>query len=155
MGRSSRLKLQGENIHIVFFSITLGAGNVTATLLDANWKVRILQEYERLVIDDLQGISVGDSPSDATIIVDTESDEEPLTSNLIASFINTSGATASLSVQFHKEGLSLPVGVLPVFIQNSGQNSVTQVTGNGRIVEGTTQGTQPNWEAHTTPRGNF
>ena len=148
------LKLQGENVHLVMFSITLGSGFITATLFDANWKVRTLQPYERLIIDDLQGICSGIA-TDPAIIYTLTGNEDLDVPYLIVPFVRDTNVMGTLSVVFAKEGVSLPIGALPMYYQNGGGNSGTQVTGNGRIVEGTTQGPRPNWQPLLTPKGSF
>ena len=113
-------------------------------ILDANFNLRPLQPYERLIIDDLEGDISGGS---ADVLTSTVSNS----STLIASF----NAAVGLDLTA-KEGISLPVGVTPFILPvGSGSTAVIKVVGDGRIVEGKTQGPRPNWREKTTAFGNY
>jgi hypothetical protein len=129
-------QLVGENVHLSFSSTAAATTASPMTLLDANMQGRTLKTYERLVIDDLQAnISAGQ--------VDVIGGSTSNVSTLIGSF----NAAAGVEVNT-KEGVSLPVGQIPWVVPlTSAAAAIIHITGNGRIVEGTTQGVRPNWQA--------
>lgn len=131
-----QLKTIGENVHLSFTSTAGATAPQPMTLLNANMEGRTLLSFERLIIDDLQGnLSTGQ----ADIIAGSTSN----VSTLIGSFNAAAGSEIDT-----KEGISLPVGVIPwVAPVGAGSTAVMRVTGNGRIVEGTTQGVRPSWQA--------
>lgn len=135
---SKNQPFQGENVHLTFSSTAAAATASPMTILGANMTPRTLQSYERLVIDDLQGnVSAGS----ADVIAGSTGN----VSTLIGSFNTTVGLDLTT-----KEGISLPVGVLPNILPvGTGSTALIKVTGNGRIVEGTTQGVRPNWREAT------
>jgi hypothetical protein len=145
--------MPGENVHLtcVFLAGTSAGPNLPFSLWDANWNPRILQSYERLILDDLQGnlTTAGVGTIDPVVQV----------SNLLVWPIQPTKPTfktAAGETIFFKEGLSLPVGALPQVVDlNGGIQLICKMTGNGRIVEGTTQGVRPNWEQLLTAGGNF
>jgi hypothetical protein len=117
-------------------------------ILDANFNPRPLKSYERLIIDDLEGnISSGSADVVAAAAGATTSSS----STLIASFNTAVGLELDT-----KEGISLPVGITPSILPvGTGSTATIKVVGNGRIVEGTTQGPRPNWRELLTPHGNY
>lgn len=135
---SYNLENQGENVHLAFSSTAGGTGPQAMTLLNANLEGRTLQSYERLIIDDLQGnISAGQ--------VDVIAGSTSNVSTLLGSCNPSDGLIVDT-----KEGVSLPVGVLPwVAPLGSASTAIIHVTGNGRIVEGKTQGVRPNYREVT------
>lgn len=142
------LQTQGENVHLSFVSTAAAAASAVMTILDANFAARPLKTYERLIVDDLEGNT---SAGNISILIAPAGTTLPVTSTLIASFNTAVGLALDV-----KEGISLPVGVTPTVLpEGSASTANIRVSGNGRIVEGTTQGLQPNWQAHTTPGGNF
>jgi hypothetical protein len=133
---------QGENVHLTFSSTAAAATPSPLTVLDANMKLRTLLSTERLVIDDLQGNL---SSGSADIIAGSTGNA----STLIASFNTAVGLDLTA-----KEGVSLPVGVVPNLLPvGSGSTAVIKVAGNGRIVEGTTTGVRPTYR-EATVRGD-
>lgn len=156
---SYNLVTQGENVHLTFVSTASAVVAAAMTVLDANMAVRPLKPSERLIIDDLQGsISVGT----ATVIALTSTGATaPSSTNLIASFNTAIGLDVDA-----KEGISLPVGILPAVLpEGTGSTGVIRIAGNGRIVEGSTTAAisapmvgslgRPNWREALTPNGNF
>lgn len=142
------LAMQGENVHLAFVSTAAAAASAAMTILDANFNPRSLQVYERLIIDDLEG-NVSSGIID--VLIAPAGTIVPATSTLIASF----NAAVGLALDV-KEGISLPVGITPSILpEASGSTATIRVSGNGRIVEGTTQGPRPNWQQRLTPGGNF
>lgn len=130
------LKCSGENVHLTFSSTATDVSPAVMTLLNANMEGRTLKSYERLIIDDVQGVI---SAGSADIIAGS-------TSN-ISTLLCSVGSTSGLEVDT-KEGISLPVGVMPwVKPVGAGSTAVIRVTANARITEGTTQGVRPNWQA--------
>lgn len=144
MSHVHNLTTQGENVHLTFNSTAAVASAALMTILDGNFNPRPLQTYERLIVDDLEGDISGGS---ADVLTSSTSNS----STLIASF----NAAVGLDVTA-KEGISLPVGVTPFVLPvGSGSTATIKVSGSARIVEGTTQGPRPNWQAKLTPGGNF
>lgn len=145
---------QGEDVHLSFASTASATAPQQMTLLDANMNIRTLKASERLVIDDMQAsISAG--------LVDVSSASTVASSTLIAGLGSTGGPDFTA-----KEGISLPIGVVPwVVPQGSASTAVIRITGNGRIVEGSTTAAiqvpgmgivgRPNWREALTPGGNF
>lgn len=142
------LTTQGENVHLSLVSTAAAAASAALVILDANFAPRPLKSYERLIIDDVEGNT---SAGIVSILIAPAGTVLPFTSTLIASFNTAVGLALDV-----KEGISLPVGVTPTVLpEGSASTANIRISGNGRIVEGTTQGPQPNWQAHTTPNGNF
>ena len=139
----------------MFGEITFLNEYTVANLWDANWNQRILQPYERLIIDDLEGTVVGlSAPVDAAIILGTGNPGGMFGSTIICPIDSLTGSTmGAFSVQFFKEGISLPIGVLPAVYNNVAAKNKYRITGNGRIVEGSTQGMFPNWQATANTSG--
>lgn len=137
------LETQGENVHISFVSTATTTIAAVMNLFNANWVARVLQPYERLVIDDLEG------QTNSGIVSITQGSTGVVNSTLIASFNSSDGLALD-----PKEGIPLPIGVLP-FVNPEGAASTAtiRVSGNGRIVEGSTQGVQPNWQATLNTNG--
>lgn len=148
---------QGENVHLTFVSTATAVVAAPMTILDANFSPRPLKTFERLIIDDLEGTTT-------TGIVDILATSStgataPTSTSLVASF----GSTSSLDFTA-KEGISLPVGITPQILPETTASTATiRISGNGRIVEGTTQTVnapmmglvgRPNWREALTPGGN-
>lgn len=132
----------GENVLLTFNSTATSTVSSPMTLLDANMNPRTLQSFERLIIDVLEGtITTGT----ADIIAGSTSNA----STLLGSMNTAVGLELTA-----KEGISLPVGVLPQVLPiGTGSTATIKVTGQGRIVEGTTQGVRPNWRESSNARG--
>lgn len=140
----SHLVTQGENVHLALSSTAAGSTSVALGIFDANLAPRTLASFERLVIDDLQGnISTGS----ADVLAAAAGATAAASSTLIASFNTAVGLDFT-----GKEGISIPVGVTPSVLPSS-STAVLRISGNGRIVEGTTQGVRPNWKESTNSRG--
>lgn len=138
------LVTQGENVHLALSSTAGATTSVLLGIFDANLAPRALASFERLIIDDLQGnISTGT----ADILAAPAGTNAATSATLIASFNTAVGLDFT-----GKEGISLPVGVTPSVLPSSG-TAVLRISGNGRIVEGTTQGVRPNWRESTNSRG--
>lgn len=140
--------MQGENVFISYFNGSQGSSTSTMSLFDANWKPRVLQSFERLIVDDLWG---GPSSSGQLYITDLPSGQaigSLASSTILAQAV---GGFANLEITA-KEGISMPVGVIPSVIL-SGSAQIVCVQGTGRIVEGSTQGVRPNWQATTNSSG--
>jgi len=140
------LTTQGENVHLALVSTAAAVASAALVILDANFVARPLKSTERLVIDNLEGtISSGTADFLAAVAGATSA----TSSTLIASFNTAVGLNLDC-----KEGISMPVGVTPS-VFTSTNAAVIHVSGDGRIVEGTTQGPRPTWRELLTPGGNF
>ena len=137
---SFNLISQGENVHLTFVSTAAAVVASPMTLLDANFNPRPLKVYERLIIDDLEGNT---SAGIIDVLISSTGTTAPAGSTLIASF----NAAVGLALDV-KEGISLPIGITPVVLPEGAASTANiRVSGNGRIVEGSTQGLSPNWQA--------
>jgi hypothetical protein len=142
------LPMQGENVHLTFVSTAAAVAAAPMVLYDANFNPRPLKSYERLIIDDLEGNT---SAGIVDILTASTGTTAPAGSTLIASFNTAVGLALDV-----KEGISLPLGVTPTILpEGTASTANIRVSGNGRIVEGTTQGVRPNWQAPLTPGGNY
>jgi hypothetical protein len=134
--------MAGDPVHLGFSSTAGATTPQQFVVTDANGAVRTLKTTERLVITDMVGdISAGHAEvcNSSTLA----------SSTLIASFGPNNGQWFT-----DGEGYPMPVGLLPWIIPNStSSTAIINVSGTGRIMEGTTQGVRPSWR-EATARGD-
>ena len=133
---------QGETVRLTFQA----QGNPTNTpiiIVDANGLTRILQPWERLVIDTLNSVNI-DGVGGYTQLIDPNAAAGNTILNVMIglndSYTDTSG-----------EGMSVTVGTTPVLTGNDGS---IILSGMGRIINGKSQGFQAGYKALLTPGGN-
>lgn len=157
--------IQGETVLISFLSSTSGSavGFTHIPLYDANGSTRLVQPWERLIVDDLDG-SVG-----GVAILITAGSTAASSTLIAVPAVNNSGVVTAADLFFidAKEGVSCPVGVeLYTYTRTStGLGAAIGITGSGRITTAGMPGVQggasnsgggrPNWRELTTARGNF
>ena len=128
--------MMGDPVQVGFSSTATTTTPQQMVITDANGQVRTLKSYERLLLHSLIGdVSAGHAElcNSSTLA----------SSTLIASFGPNNGEWHS-----EGEGYSMPVGVVPWIIPNGSSSTASlNISGTGNIVEGTTQGTRPSWQA--------
>lgn len=130
--------LQGETVNLVFESFDASLSSQAIVINDADGNVRVLLPYERLIIDTL----TADVASGITVdlLSDPEGATSTTTDNLLVSLNPDVGEFLAM-----KEGLNVPLGITPsVLADGAGE---VKFGGVGRIIQGTTQGPNPSWQA--------
>jgi hypothetical protein len=156
MGSEYNRSMQGENCHLVLVSTAAVSLSAAMTILDANFLPRPLKAWERLVVDDMMGNVSGGT---ADVLAAAAGTSTATSTNLICSFNTAVGLDLDT-----KEGIPLPVGITPSVLMSSSTATI-KLTGNGRIVEGSTSAlpmspmmggsARPYWKELSTPGGNF
>lgn len=130
---------QGETVFLALIGTFSTATSVE--LKDANGNARVLLSYERLIIDEIH-VMVASGVTNADLFVTADNDTDP--------DIDIARFPAGFS-QLHVpgEGIALSLGAVPQVAQSS--SAAFALGGSGRIVNGKSQGTYPNWRAGTAP----
>lgn len=153
-------RAQGESVTLTY----QGTGGAPMVVRNANGGVRVLQAYERLILDTLQCNFVNTVSADGDDmgpiqVAPGNSDSETPPSMIIASFLGcwtpdpgtgTGFSGGSERTEFPHEGLSLPVGVLP-WSFNLGTGDIYTLVGTGRIIVDSTQVGRQNWREKLNP----
>ncbi len=148
---------QGEAVKLGFRSDTPAAVNAI-TVYDANDNVRVLQPYERLVVDMISFNTLDpDDTSNLAYIVDSVTTPPGTVpaQPVVAAF----SAATDIGLQgtvFPGEGYTLPIGATLwlVLVGDGWATSSTEVSGTGRIISGKSQGPQQGYKALLTAGGN-
>ena len=141
--------MQGKNVRLGLVStVTSNTSSVPIGIFDANNNPVTLLLTERLVIDFIDGQT---STGTADILAAPAGTSTATSSTLIATIAGTNYGGLAFDT---KEGLPIPVGVVPSVLASSATAQL-KVRGAGRIMEGTTQGVRPDWQALQTPLGSF
>jgi hypothetical protein len=148
---------QGENVALGFVSSAPAQAN-QIVIYDANGNVRTLQPWERLIVDVIGFDTQFSDTTNLAFVVASPAGTTPAAlpmGEIVATFTANQGIPGQGMI-FPAEGQSQPVGyVLWLLLVGDGwSTSETALTGSARIVNGTTQGTHPRWEALLTPGGN-
>jgi hypothetical protein len=140
---------QGEPVFAYVQDPGLG-GAYPATFYTPDFILRTLQPWEQFILDtcyidnpvanQLFITCTENFTSDSQIMVLTVTD--PVALN------DADPAWGTLMYDFEPNGLPFPVGQPPVMISNGNSESFFGV---GRIVNGTTQGSRPNWRERLIP----
>jgi len=125
--------LQGETVRIALVASSTST-NPQLVFFDADANVRVLEPYERLLIDDII------CNVDAGIV------------DIITAGSTVASSTSLLSFdmdvsEYHTdgEGLAVPPGITPLAVIDTSTANV-RIDGTGRIITAGTQGVRPNWK---------
>lgn len=163
------IRTHGDLVRISLLSAALpsgGGANTTAVALytparvaSSAARLRVLQSYEQLIIDNLLLSSYGVAGSQPDPTSSPNAEEYALCDVagntgfasavqqylILASFVITSNNGESVLDLAQKEGLVCAPGITPSLIGMSGNGYSLKLTGTGRIITAGTQGTRPNW----------
>ena len=146
------LPMQGKNVRISQAGqfVSTFSSSVNLNLYDADNNLVTLLPTERLIIDVLEGTCgavnadiIASPPGTPASTVSSSTYLGPLINN--SSFLMFNA----------KEGVPMPLGLVPSVATTFDGSTAVKVRGEGRIVEGTTEGVRPNWQEKQTPSGNF
>lgn len=133
--------MMGEPVRISFVGTPSSTSSNAISIFMADGTARTLQSFERLVIDAV----VADVSAGSVDVLNAAAGAAAATAaNLLGSFNPAMGLWSD-----GKEGLPCLVGVTPSLLGSNGTN-VVKLSGEARIVEGTTQGVRPAWRESLT-----
>jgi hypothetical protein len=123
---------------------------ILAPLVDSNQNARLVQSYERFILDSVTWSADNDYPAGLTIRAGTYSGAVLWQVGAIDG-ATTPTSFQNLFAEFPGEGIVFPVGLGPFFVGTDADQTIV-IT--GRIVTGTSQGVRAGYKEMLTPNGN-